>query len=369
MAILLLHYDSRIMCIYTKYIDNPKYKPNKKNKRKPPICTDERLKTVPIKCGKCIECRRQKQREWIVRMSEEIRHDSKAQFVTLTMSNMSFLELRKTIKKGSENDIMTLAVRRFLERIRKETGKSVKHWFITELGEERGRIHIHGIMWCEPELINKWKYGHVFIGTHVNEATIFYITKYITKQNPINKTFIGKILCSAGIGSAYLKRKDSNNNKYKESGTNETYRLRNGVKINLPMYYRNKIYSEEEKELLWKEKLDRGYRYIMGEKVSMENEEEYLNLQKFYQQQGIKIHGDNLEVWEREKQLKAIQRLIRHKEKVINEANKPFIKSEKRLIKWLKMVDKFLIKRPPKIWKIKTKYYLKEITNNQKKLA
>ena len=35
-----------------------------------------------------------------------------------------------------------------LERVRKLTGKSVKHWFITELGHEKTeRLHLHGIVW------------------------------------------------------------------------------------------------------------------------------------------------------------------------------------------------------------------------------
>ena len=48
------------MCLYTKYIENPKYKPNKKNNYNPPVCEDRRLFYVPVKCGKCIECKQQK---------------------------------------------------------------------------------------------------------------------------------------------------------------------------------------------------------------------------------------------------------------------------------------------------------------------
>ena len=43
---------------------------------------------------------------------------------------------------------LTKAIRLCLERIRKHTGKSVKHWFITELGHNgTERIHLHGIVW------------------------------------------------------------------------------------------------------------------------------------------------------------------------------------------------------------------------------
>ena len=59
------------MCLYTKYLLNKKYLPTKKNEYNPPACQDERLRYVPIKCGKCMECRKQKKREWYIRLSEE----------------------------------------------------------------------------------------------------------------------------------------------------------------------------------------------------------------------------------------------------------------------------------------------------------
>lgn len=87
------------MCIFTKYIKNPRYKPNKKNKGIIPILEDPRMKFIPAKCGKCIECRKQKQREWVVRLSEELRTNPKCYFVTLT-----FDEVNKEKFKGDENE-------------------------------------------------------------------------------------------------------------------------------------------------------------------------------------------------------------------------------------------------------------------------
>ena len=52
------------MCLYPKKIKNPKYLPNKKNNNNPPEITDERVKYVPVGCGNCMECRKQKKREW-----------------------------------------------------------------------------------------------------------------------------------------------------------------------------------------------------------------------------------------------------------------------------------------------------------------
>ena len=107
------------MCLYTKYIENPKYKPNKKNDYNPPVCEDRRLFYVPVKCGKCIECRQQKQRAWIVRLSEELRSGNGAGlFVTLTFNEESYNELAAITK--NENDMCRLALYRMNENYRQK---------------------------------------------------------------------------------------------------------------------------------------------------------------------------------------------------------------------------------------------------------
>ena len=50
------------MCLYPRLIKNPKYKENKKNGGVIPAFLDERVLAVPIGCGECIECRKQKRR-------------------------------------------------------------------------------------------------------------------------------------------------------------------------------------------------------------------------------------------------------------------------------------------------------------------
>ena len=40
------------MCLYPKFMKNPKYKPNKKNGGNPPTITDKRVEYVPMSCGK-----------------------------------------------------------------------------------------------------------------------------------------------------------------------------------------------------------------------------------------------------------------------------------------------------------------------------
>lgn len=306
------------MCLYTTYIKNPKYKSNKKNGGQVPPLLDKRLEYVPTKCGRCIECRMQKKREWVVRLSEEIRQNKHGIFVTLTIDNESFYNLRES-KEESENDLCTKALRRFLERVRKETKKSIRHWVVTELGEEKGRIHMHGIFFCNPRLIEKhWKYGYVFIGDFVNEKTIFYITKYMLKQNENNRSFIPKVLCSSGIGRGYLERRDSRRHRYVPRETIESYRLRNGQEVKLPQYYRLKVFDEETREKLWIEKQESEHRYLMGEKVPMNDEETYKNVLQFYQDQGKKLYGDNPDKWDLEKQINRIRKMRKARERCRN---------------------------------------------------
>ena len=140
------------MCLYPKMIKNPKYLPNKKNKNNPPKITDERVKYVPVGCGNCMECRKQKKREWQIRMNEEIKHDRTGKFITLTFSNEELDKLIQETGIQESNAVATIAVRRFLERWRKKYKKSVKHFLITELGHNgTERIHLHGILFTNEK--------------------------------------------------------------------------------------------------------------------------------------------------------------------------------------------------------------------------
>ena len=86
---------------------------------------------------------------------EEIKHDKTGKFITLTFTEGNLIKLENETGNNPNNYIRynavaTLAVRRFLERWRKKYKKSVKHWLITELGQnETERIHLHGIIFTD----------------------------------------------------------------------------------------------------------------------------------------------------------------------------------------------------------------------------
>ena len=99
------------MCLYPILIDNPKYKPNKKNKGKPPKCTDERLLKIPAACGECYECRKQKSREWLIRMTEELKANPIAWFMNFSISDETFKDIKKRYKIKDDNNVARQCIR------------------------------------------------------------------------------------------------------------------------------------------------------------------------------------------------------------------------------------------------------------------
>lgn len=306
------------MCLYPKLIKNRKYVKNKKNGGNIPTVPDERMKIVPIGCGNCMECRKRKAREWQVRLSEEIKHNRNGKFITLTFSNQSIKklineneELQKIEGYELDNEIATKATRLFLERWRKKYKRSLRHWFVTELGHEgTENIHLHGIVWTEHSLstlADLWKYGYVWIGeneggsNYVGNRTVSYIVKYVHKVDTDHKYYKSKVLTSPGIGSNYLKRPDHERNKFKGKETNEAYRTESGHKLSLPIYYRNKIYSEKERDQLWIQKLDQDIRYVGGIKVKNSDTKGYYNILELQREKNMRLgYGTDEKDWNRE---------------------------------------------------------------------
>lgn len=348
------------MCLYPKYFKNPKYLPNKKNKGKPPVFSDRRLLYIPAKCGCCIECRKEKQREWRVRLEEELRTNF-GYFTTLTISPEGLKEIESITNlkwKENPNEIATKALRLFLERVRKDTGKSIRHWCVTELGEKNDRIHLHGIFFGQrsAELIKKhWKYGFIFIGGYCNSKSVNYMTKYMLKVDVKHFDFKQIVLASKGIGAGYTDRLDYLWQKQNYKNINvATYTFRNGTKMAMPKYYKNKIFTEKEREKMWINNLNRGLLWIYGEKVKADDWKTIDNLRTYWQNYGREVMGDNPIAWnamkerrKEEKQRRAIAEARKQAEKFGTEnltklplqADFPMQKEEQ---KWNKLIEEYI---------------------------
>lgn len=267
------------MCLYPRTIRNPKYRANKKNQGNIPKCKDDRLTWINIPCGKCMECHKSRGRQWQTRLMHEIKDDPRAHMVTLTL-NTEHLRALTTIAQAKgygwgyslDNAVAKLSVRRFYDRWRKATGeKNLKHWIITELGKgPTEHMHLHGILWTDhPDKIQEvWKYGFIHRGKYCNHKSVSYMMKYFLKQDDAHPNYKPRVLASQGLGKGYIKSHLASFNRYQGKDTKEFYVAPNGKRIAIPKYWRDRLYTEDQREDLRLHKLDTNVRYVAGQKAT-----------------------------------------------------------------------------------------------------
>lgn len=306
------------MCLYSRIGANPRYLPNRKNGGFVPEAPDERVKAVPFGCGKCIECRQKKAREWQVRLHEELKDDAQALFMTMTFSNEALDKLEKECKTEDPNEIAARAVKLFGKRWIKKYNESIKHWLVTELGHGKRaefnksteRLHLHGFLWTTKrasEIEETWGYGWVDTGEYVNDKSVGYCVKYVSKVDAAHPGFTSKVFASKGLGKSWLNRYDARLNKFQGENTREYYKAPSGQKLAIPTYFRNKLWTDKEREQLWLQKLNKQTRYVRGEKIDVsttEGEREYDQALKYRQDENVAL-GYPAEPWNLKKYKKS----------------------------------------------------------------
>lgn len=146
----------------------------------------------------------------------------------------------------------------FMKRLRKFHSKQKDHvqkisyYACGEYGSNNYRPHYHAIIFntSEEAVAECWQLGTSHIGK-VTGASIAYTLKYINKGKVIpvhqNDDRVPEFsLMSKGMGSNFLTPKTI---KYFKNDIRIAYiTIEGGVKIPLPRYYKNKIYSEHEQQ-------------------------------------------------------------------------------------------------------------------------
>ena len=129
-----------------------------------------------------------------------------------------------------------------------------------------------------------------------------------------HKTFKQIVLASKGIGNGYFDRLDYlwQKQNYRQINV-ATYTFRNGTKMAMPKYYKNKLFTDKEREVMWINNLNRGLLWIYGEKVRADDWDTIDNLRGYWQRYGREVMGDDPIAWnamkerrKEEKQRKAI---------------------------------------------------------------
>jgi hypothetical protein len=241
---------------------------------------------IQVPCGKCGSCRYNRRIGWSFRLAQELKVSTSAYFITLTYDNENI--------KYSNSGAPTLCkedLQKFIKRARKEqckyTTAKIRHYSVGEYGSKTGRPHYHTILFnLDPntrnKLVKRWPFGGIHIGS-VNGASIHYITKYhvnyrtmsdLTEDDPINE--FAMMSKKPGIGSCYIDR----TKEYHQDGGN-TFVMNNGYAQQMPRYYRDKIFSEFEREILAQSAMSEHEKNYFKEfnrlmELGIENPDEYM---------------------------------------------------------------------------------------------
>lgn len=143
---------------------------------------------MQVPCGQCFGCRKERTRQWALRISHEASQHERNSFLTLTY----------------ETDPISLSVddlQRFFKRLRK-SGLRVRYYACGEYGEGLGRPHYHVCLFGEdfsldryhwrssasgfklfrsPTLEKAWTAGHSEIGD-ISFESAAYVAGYVQKK-------------------------------------------------------------------------------------------------------------------------------------------------------------------------------------------
>lgn len=277
------------------------------------------LPHVPIKlpCGKCMECRLEKSRQWSVRIENEASMHKENCFLTLTYNDKCIPMLigkkvfrlgdleNINIKKLNQDIILTLYKRDvtlFIKKLRNKIhDKKLRYYLCGEYGENFSRPHYHIVLFGHDfandrypfkmikgkpayrslTLEKCWRYGFSTV-QKFEYACGAYVAKYVTKKitgELAKDHYKGAVpefaLMSRrpGIGYEYYK-------KYKKDIHNHgRIYIKKGLAISPPRFYNNLI-EKDDPEVLARHKEERrlkSERLDIDERAYLDNVREKQN--------------------------------------------------------------------------------------------
>lgn len=244
------------------------------------------LQTVP--CGKCIECMKDKQNAWKIRLVEESRDHRYVYFFTLTYNEDSVPFVRhegEKINVVSKNDVQ-LWVKRNRMAYQRLFNREVdfKYFICSEYGPNTGRPHYHGILFTDvsptfiSSMFHDWSCNYGFVnfsevGKKCSKSTRSsasavgnYVAKYCAKPMAFKSDVelrLGELmreciipspfyLMSKGIGASYLQRMRRyhlpfiRDKKARVSTIcDRAFYHDASFKYKLPRYYRDRLYRKK----------------------------------------------------------------------------------------------------------------------------
>lgn len=267
------------------------FTPKKKLNNGTPAC--------PVPCGKCPACLARRASGWSFRLMMEDKRSWSSYFITLTYDDGMIARSKNGYLSLSIDD-----VQKWMKRVRKahaavynhtdvnadNYAAPLKYYLVGEYGGKYKRPHYHvilfnadlNLMYSKKDLqiwkfvtdpiakgklhidCLQWRRDNKFIGFSsvgtVSGASVGYVLKYMTKPRwkPMHKNDDRHrefSLMSKGLGDNYLS--DAVKKWHVKNLADRMYlQIDNGKKIAMPRYYKQKIYSDEQRAAVkfWTEK-------------------------------------------------------------------------------------------------------------------
>lgn len=148
------------------------------------------LEFLQIPCGRCINCRLERSRQWAIRCVHEAKQFKENSFITLTYSE-DFIPKNKSLVKRD--------LQLFFKRLRKELGdKKIRYFACGEYGPKTKRPHYHAVIFGEGFKERKKVTRKTELG-----ISQFYVSEVLTKVWPFGIASCGDFSFEA---AAYVAR-------------------------------------------------------------------------------------------------------------------------------------------------------------------
>lgn len=206
--------------------------------------------TIPVPCGKCPDCVKRRVSQWSFRLLEESKISSSSHFITLTYDS-KFVPITK-------NGFMSLSkheLQKFMKRLRKANSEKLKYYAVGEYGTDKKRPHYHILLFnAKIETIDPaWNMGYIDYGK-VEGASVGYTLKYMSKGRwrPMHCNDDREpqfAVMSKGLGLSYCTE-ESKRYHLSDLANHMCCVLRGGQRICMPRYYKEKLYTDEQRKAL-----------------------------------------------------------------------------------------------------------------------
>lgn len=190
---------------------------------------------------------------WAFRLSNEFKFSESAHFLTFTYDTRYVPITPQGRLSVSKSDMQ-----KYFKRLRKAHVhvNKIKYFLCAEYGSHTERPHYHAIIFNAylDFIESSYDLGNIFRGD-VNPATIYYTLKYMCKSEwkpqPGDDRSPEFQLMSKGLGAGYINERTM---KYHHADLTDRYNLplEGGKKVAMPRYYKEKLYTEQQRDLISK---------------------------------------------------------------------------------------------------------------------